>query len=78
MSNKGLNTSLHIHVYLTGTEVDYFTGGYTTYTHGSRDGGLADAMQLETRITGDDIPYDDAVGFGTAIADFYTRYYKRS
>ena len=74
MSNKEHNH----HVYLTGTEVNYFTGGYTTYTHGSRDGGLADAMQLETRITGDDVPYDDAVGFGTAIADFYTRYYKRS
>ena len=29
---------------------DYFTGGYITQQYGSRDGGLTDAMQLETRL----------------------------
>ena len=29
---------------------DYFTGGYITQQYGSRDGGLTDAMQLETRF----------------------------
>jgi len=29
---------------------DYFTGGYITQEYGSRDGGLSDAMQMETRV----------------------------
>ena len=29
---------------------DYFAGGYITQEYGSRDGGLSDAMQMETRF----------------------------
>jgi len=67
---------------------DYFTGGYTTYTYGSRDGGLCDAMQLETRVPDfdhnncepncDDAPdfyIEDGRKIGKAIVDFYLKYY---
>jgi len=67
---------------------DYFRGGYTTYTYGSRDGGLCDAFQLETRMPDfshnscepncEDAPdfyIEDGRNFGKAIVDFYLKYY---
>ena len=72
----------------TAGSCDYFNGGYITYTHGSRNGGTTDAMQLETRVPdfdhlncgsncedAEDYYVKDGTIFGKAIVDFYLKYY---
>ena len=59
----------------------YFSGGYTTKVHGSRDGGTIDAIQIECpsemRIhAGFDGRVLYAQALGRAISTYYREYYE--
>ena len=64
---------------ISGSE-KYFRGGYTTQVHGSLDGGLVDAIQLEAprevRIDGgESVRKEFAEALARAIANFYATHY---
>jgi hypothetical protein len=66
---------LYLILFLSSGDGGYYTGGYITQTHGSRSGGITDAIQLETPATEVVPPVEMAKGFGRAIVEFYMFYY---
>ncbi|CAH1799620.1 unnamed protein product [Owenia fusiformis] len=54
---------------------NYFSGGYNTRRHGSRDGGTIDAIQIESPRFLRDIWPVYAEGLGQALVNFVQRYY---
>ena len=55
-------------------EVNYFAGGFITQTYGSREGGLTDALQLETAVR-EEPDVEMARGIAMAIVDYYQLYF---
>ena len=52
----------------------YFTGGYNTYTYGSRNEGSIDAIQLELNKKGVRENIDEVENFATALSTVITEY----
>lgn len=52
----------------------YFTGGYNTYTYGSRNEGSVDAIQLELNKKGVRENIDEVENFATALSTVITEY----
>ena len=63
-----------------GTDI-YYRGGYTTQVHGSRDGGVVDAIQLEfpgeIRIDGgDELRQQFSTNLAKILEEFYSQNYQ--
>jgi hypothetical protein len=56
---------------------DYFNGGYNTVRHGSRDGGLTDAVQIECYYTGVRDTAENRAAFADALAGALAQFLKR-
>lgn len=56
---------------------DYFTGGYNTARHGSRDGSAMDAIQLEAQRPGLRDTPENRARFATALAGALDAYLRR-
>lgn len=58
---------------------DYFTGGYNTLRHGSRDGGQIDAVQIEHHFPGLRDTHENRVRYAEVLAaallDFFQAHY---
>lgn len=57
-------------------EDPYFTGGYNTARHGSRDGGGVNGIQLELNFAGVRDTEANRVRFATALADAVAQYFE--
>lgn len=56
----------------------YFSGGYNTRRHGSRDGGVVDAIQIESPQDYRLDPQEYAVDLAKAVLSFITEHYPQS
>ncbi|MBN09676.1 MAG: hypothetical protein CMC79_04825 [Flavobacteriaceae bacterium] len=52
----------------------YFSGGYNTWTYGSRDGGSVDAIQIELNMIGVRDTYENRKQFATEFAQVLLTY----
>ena len=55
----------------------YFTGGYNTGRHGSRDGGMIDGVQIEANMTGVRDTQANRQAFAAALTDVMVEYLQR-
>ena len=55
---------------------DYFTGGYNTVRHGSRDGGTVDALHLEHHFPGLRDEAANRERYAQALAEILVAYFE--
>ncbi len=55
---------------------EYFTGGYNTVRHGSRDGGTVDAIQLEHHFPGLRDEAANRERYAQALAEVLVTYFQ--